>query len=295
MSKEVFEATKITWEHTPHEDSKNEYVTAKAYIAQCMLLADAYATKSQLLANTSTLDNAITCAMASLRLLNKCAAVVQKTQAERTEKPKAASTELENPFMPAPKSTKPQEDANKAVFRESQWVMAQKMATCFLRIASLYMKKGSWNEVGYFLKQGPLLAEKVNSNVIFFNSYLCSSEFNLRFGNPTQSKDNLEEAIVYQPAGKNHLLDEVELKMAMANLAVAKEYYNEAITTYDEVNEILQQVSQPAYILSIEQLVDIKEDTPRDTKVMFDDEVDKNNKQDCVPLYQLQSENIVRK
>ncbi|GAA5799445.1 hypothetical protein HPULCUR_004860 [Helicostylum pulchrum] len=295
MSKEVFEATKITWEHTPHEDSKNEYVTAKAYIAQCMLLADAYATKSQLLANTSTLDNAITCAMASLRLLNKCAAVVQKTQAERTEKPKAASTELENPFMPAPKSTKPQEDANKAVFRESQWVMAQKMATCFVRIASLYMKKGSWNEVGYFLKQGPLLAEKVNSNVIFFNSYLCSSEFNLRFGNPTQSKDNLEEAIVYQPAGKNHLLDEVELKMAMANLAVAKEYYNEAITTYDEVNEILQQVSQPAYILSIEQLVDIKEDTPRDTKVMFDDEVDKNNKQDCVPLYQLQSENIVRK
>ncbi|KAI9359445.1 hypothetical protein BD770DRAFT_294117, partial [Pilaira anomala] len=275
-------------------DSKNEYVTAKTYTAQCMLLADAYTTKSHIMANTSTLDQAIDCSMAALRLLNKCVAVVQKAHAERTEKKKSGPYELENPFMPAPK-TENQEEAKKMVFRESQWVMAQKMASCFVRIALLYMKKGSWNEVGYFLKQGPLLAEKVNSNMIFFNACLCSSEFNLRFGNLNESKDNLEQAVMYQPEGKNHLLDQVQLKLAMGTLAVSKEYFNEAITTFDEVNAILQQLSQPEYISSIEQLVDIKEDSVRDSKVMFDDEVDKSNAKDCIPLNQLLIESIIHK
>lgn len=196
-SKKVFDATKITWEHTPTVDSKNAFVTAKAYTARCMLLADAYTTKSSLLAKTDTLDNAINCSTAALQLLNKCIKVAQRANEERSGKRKV-SNELENPFMPAPKNPD-QDEAEKAVFRESQWSMAQKLGTCLTILASLYMRKGSWNEVTYFIKQGPLLAEKVNSNAIFYNSYLCSSEFNRRFGKLTQSKDDLEQAMVYQP------------------------------------------------------------------------------------------------
>lgn len=196
-SKEVFDSTKFTWECSQtNQSEKNELATAKAYTSRCMLLADVYTTKALLLAQTDTIDSAIVCCTSALQLLNKCVKVVQKTNQGRQEK-KQQSSELENPFMPAP-PTPVKEEAEKIVFRESQWVMAQKIGSSLTTLASLHMKKGSWNEAKYFVKQGPLLAEKVNSNALFFNSYLCASDFYLRCGDYSQSQDHVEKALLYQ-------------------------------------------------------------------------------------------------
>lgn len=195
-SREIFDATKHTWRHTPPVDSKNVLLTAKAYISRCMLLADIYSTKSLILANTDTFDGAIQCSTSVLQLLNKCIKVVQQ-QSKNVEK-KKSSFELENPFMPAPKTSR-QEQAEKVAFRESQWTMAKKLGDCLVTLAGLHMKKGSWIEAQYFVNQGPLLAEKVNSNVLYHNAYLCKSDFNLRCGNLTQSQEDLESTLVYQP------------------------------------------------------------------------------------------------
>lgn len=191
-SKEIFDATKFTWECGQSLDTKNVLTTAKVYTSRCMLLADVYTTKSLLLAHIDTLDNAIICSTGALQLLNKCIKVIQKSNEERQEKKQ--STELENPFMPTPKK----EEAEKVVFRESQWIMAQKVSASLATLASLHMKKGSWNEARYFVKQGPLLAEKVNSSALFFNSYLCASEFHLRCGDYIQSQDYVEKALLHQ-------------------------------------------------------------------------------------------------
>lgn len=198
-SKEVFDSTKFVWECSSQtsQGQKNELATAKAYTSRCMLLADVYTTKALLLAQTDTIDSAIVCYTSALQLLNKCVKVVQKTNQGRQEK-KQQSGELDNPFMPTPPSTQAKEEAEKIVFRESQWTMAQKISSSLATLASLHMKKGAWNEAKYFVKQGPLLAEKVNSNALYFNSYLCASEFYLRCGDYSQSQDNIEKALVYQ-------------------------------------------------------------------------------------------------
>jgi hypothetical protein len=83
--------------------------------------------------------------------------------------------------------------------------------------------------------------------------------------------------------------------MAMANLASATELYNEAITTYDEANEMLHKLSSTIYISSLEQLVDIKEDTSREIKVVFKDQVERSDKYECIPLQQMQTNNIIQK
>jgi hypothetical protein len=85
------------------------------------------------------------------------------------------------------------------------------------------------------------------------------------------------------------------MKVAVANLASANEYYHEAITVYDEANHILQKLSTSTYISKLEQLVDIKEDVPRDIKVVFEDEVGNSDKFECIPIQQMQSYNLIRK
>lgn len=83
--------------------------------------------------------------------------------------------------------------------------------------------------------------------------------------------------------------------MAMANLALANEYYDESITTYDEANDMLQKLSTSTYISSLEQLVDIRDDVSRDVK--FEDEVvgGSSDKFECILLQQMQSINIIQK
>lgn len=79
----------------------------------------------------------------------------------------------------------------------------------------------------------------------------------------------------------------------MANLAVSSKYYNEAITTFNDIDKTLQTLTETTYISSIEQLGPIR--VTRDTRVMFDDEVEKFNKYDCIPLQLIQSDIIIQK
>lgn len=302
-SKEIFDSTKLTWEcNQTSQNHKNELATAKAYTDRCMLLADVYTTKALLLAQTETIDSAIICYTNALKLLNKCLKVVQKTNQGRQEM-KQQSGELDNPFMPTPPPSQAKEEAERIVFRESQWILAQKIASSLTTLASLHMKKGAWNEAKYFVKQGPLLAEKVNSNALYFNSYLCASEFHLRCGNYSQSQDDIEKALAYQLEGRFHEQEAARLKVAVANLAVANNVYVEAIDAYDEANLLLRETCNSTYISSLEQLSDIKESTSRgndnnngaEPRVTFEDQVDKTDRYDFIPLQKLQHGNIIRK
>jgi hypothetical protein len=267
----VFDATRIIWDNTPQTDKEGSLTTVKQYITRCMLLADAYTIQSYLQAHLETTDKAIDSSTAALQLLNKCIRIVQKSNEEREEK-SAQTTELANPFESAPKrSSDDAAAAAKVVFRESQWVMAYKLSQCFTRLARLYMTKGSWNEAKYFVKQGPILAEKVRSDALLYTAYLCSSEFHWRCGDLSKSQTMLEYAMQLQ---YKQALDEVKLKMAMAQLALQNACYDISITTYDEANVLLASLSNEIYISNIEQLVDLKEERlVRDT-AMFEDQVE---------------------
>lgn len=268
----MFDATRIIWDNTPHPDKKDSLTTVKQYTTRCMLLADAYTTQSYLQAHFETLDKAIDSSTAALQLLNQCIQIVQKSSEERQEKP--SSTELENPFISAPKRST-DKAAAAIVFRESQWLMAQKLSQCFARLAQLYMIKGSWNEAKYFIKQGPVLAEKVRSGALYSRAFLCSSEFYLRYGDLIKSQAKLEHAIQLQSQRQNkHALDEVKLKVAMAQLALQNSYFDIAIKTYDEANTLLANLSNETYISNLEQLVDLKEERLIPDKAMFEDEVE---------------------
>lgn len=270
----MFDATRIIWDNTPLPDKKDSLTTIKQYTTRCILLADAYTVQSYLQAHLETLDKAINSSTAALQLLNKCIQIVQKSDKERQEKP--SNTELENPFMPATKRST-NETAAKIVFRESQWVMAQKLSQCFTRLAQLHMTKGSWNEAKYFVKQGPTLADKVRSIALYARAYLCSSEFYLRCGDLIKSQAKLEHAIQLQTQRqtKYAVLDEVRLKMAMAQLALQNLYFDIAIETFEEANLLLAKLSNEMYISNLEELIDLKEERlVRDT-AMFEDEVER--------------------
>lgn len=47
----------------------------------------------------------------------------------------------------------------------------------------------------------------------------------------------------------------------MANLAIARKMYDEAIVMYDEANKALETLSDSKYIVTLEKLTDVKEDT----------------------------------
>lgn len=300
----MFDATKIVWQNTPAVDHKDPLTTVKSYTSRCMLLADTYSTLSLIQANTKDLDRAIDSATASLQLLNKCIQIVQKSQEKQQQK-----TELEDPFTDTPP---PEQQARKIVFRESQWIMAQKTSACLHTLAQLLIKKGSPNEAKYFVKQGPLLAEKVNSSSMLFDAHLGACEFYLKYGDLNKSQDELEIAMRLEgPVG----LAQVKLKVAMANLAVANEYYDIAVGTYDEANELLAQLSNEKEIAVLERLINANEEHKRN-KVVFEDEVDRkeitfvfkfinNNshqllildpdKFDCLPLQKLHDFNVIYK
>lgn len=259
----MFDATKIVWQNTPVIDQKDPLTTVKSYTSRCMLLADTYSTLSLIQANTKDIDSAIDSATASLQLLNKCIQIVQKSQEKQQQK-----TELEDPFTD---TSPPEQQARKIVFRESQWSMAQKTSACLHTLAQLLIKKGSPNEAKYFVKQAPLLAEKVNSSSLLFDAHLGACEFYLKYGDLNKSQDELEIAMRLEgPLG----LAQVKLKVAMANLAVANEYYDIAVGTYDEANELLAQLSNEKEIAVLERLINANEEHRRD-KVVFEDEVDR--------------------
>lgn len=284
-SKKIFDETKMVWDHTPTTDIKNPLLTAREYTERCMVLSDAYVTRSLILANTDTLQNAIDCSTAALQLINKCIKVTQKAIVDRSEK-KKVSTELENPFAPTPPPASAEQDEMKVVFRESQWTMGQKLGKCLNTLASLYMRKGSWNEVTYFMKEGPLLAAKVNSNAIYFYSYLISSEFHRRCGNLDLAQEGIDQATAYKPTGEHHNLDQVCLQLTEANLEASRGYYNDAITNFEKIRTELDRLTGTDYISSIEQTEHLREPN---TRVMFDDETKKSDKGDCAPLETIQT------
>ncbi|KAL7308034.1 separin protein, variant 2 [Mucor circinelloides] len=284
-SMEVFTSAKFVWKNTPAVDHRDPLTTVKSYTTRCMLLADIYSTLSLIQANTEDVDSAIDSATASLQLLNKCIQIVQKSQEKEQQKQK---TELEDPFNSPPPE---QQEARKIVFRESQWTMAQKISSSLHTLAQLLVKKGSPNEAKYFVKQAPLLAEKVNSSAMLFDAHLNACEFYLRFGDVDKSQDEIQMAVRYkEPTG----LAQVKYKVALAKLAVANAYFEIAVESYDEANEQLAQLSDKQEIAALERLIDSNEERKRD-KVTFADEADDSDKYDCYPLQQLIISNEIYK
>lgn len=280
-SVEVFTSARFVWQNTPAVDQRDPLTTVKMYTTRCMLLADVYSTLSLIQANTEDIDSAIDSATASLQLLNKCIQIVQKSQEKEQQQQK---TELQDPFNSPPPE---QQEARKAVFREAQWTMAQKISSSLHTLVQLLVKKGSPNEAKYFVKQAPLLAEKVNSSAMLFDAHLQASAFYLKCGDREKSQDEMEITVRYkEPVGG---LDQVRYKVALANLAVANELFDIAVQSYDEANEQLAQLSDKQEIAALERLIDSNEErnssnsSSRD-KVTFADEAD-GKQPNCVVFF----------
>lgn len=281
-SRDAFKSAKIVWQHIPSDDIEKSQTTVKSYVKRCMLLANAYFTLAKIQANTETLDLAIENATGSLQLLNKCIKVLDTAH---KEKQASGERSQSNPLMPSPPP-----EPRRVVYRETQWEIAHKMGQCFHYLAYLYIQKGAWKEGVYFVKQGPLLAEKVNSSFMLFNSALCASDYYLRCGDLSTSQDYFEKASQWQSKGSYHHLDEAKLKSLMAHLALANQYHDIALETYDGANDILEKISQPEYVANLEVLV--HGENNKNSKVTFEDE--KHEPFDCVPLQQLQSANKIQ-
>ncbi|KAI9473966.1 MAG: hypothetical protein EXX96DRAFT_488648, partial [Benjaminiella poitrasii] len=225
-SKEIFESTKVAWRDVPAP--RDLLATVRNYTQHRMLLADAYLTLSYIRAQTVSLDDAIQTATAALQLLNKCIKVVQESH----EKPTNAE---KNPFMP---NAPAEREITKLVFRESQWMMACQTSRCLIHLADLYMRKGTGHETKYFVKQAPLLAQKVMSPHLFFKAFLCASEFYWRSGDLERAQTELENA---NRAGLRGL-DEIRLKMMIANLAIANKFHEVALRTCDEAYHLVEKL-----------------------------------------------------
>ncbi|KAI8366593.1 hypothetical protein BD560DRAFT_332040, partial [Blakeslea trispora] len=270
----MLDEARTIWQETPAIHSKDALATVKSYTSRCMLLADVYTAHSMMMVDS--LDRAIDAATAALSLLNKCIKVVQKSDQDRQP---STSHQLENPFVPA------QNQPKEVVYRESQWILAQKMSQLLQRLAQLYMDKGSWHEAHYFVKQGPLLAEKVRSNALLFESCLCTSAYYLKYGDLDKSQQALEEAAELQLTGEYHGLEEIRMKLWMANLALANAFPDIALDAYEEAEELLNPLLLPAYISNLEQMVGAK-------KVLDEDSMDLST---CLPLEKIKGMILLKK
>ncbi|GAN04654.1 conserved hypothetical protein [Mucor ambiguus] len=277
-SVEVFRSAKFVWQNTTAVDQRDPLTTVKTYTTRCMLLADIYSTLSLIQANTEDIDSAIDSATASLQLLNKCIQIVQKSQEKEQQKQK---TELEDPFNSPPPE---QQEARKIVFRETQWTMAQKISNSLHTLVQLLVKKGSPNEAKYFVKQAPLLAEKVNSSAMLFDAHLEASAFYLKCGDKEKSQDEMEVAVRYKEPVSG--LAQVKYKVTLANLAVANAFFEIAVQSYDEANEQLVQLSDKQEVAALERLIDANQEKSSRDKVSFADEANDADTYVCYPLEQ---------
>lgn len=83
------------------------------------------------------------------------------------------------------------------------------------------------------------------------------------------------------------------MKFSLGNLAVASKYYNEALVTFEGIEKMIHSLLDSAYIFNIEH--QIGRDVSKDTRVMFDDEVESSDKYDYIPLQLLLSSVIIQK
>ncbi|KAL9542009.1 hypothetical protein MBANPS3_008825 [Mucor bainieri] len=292
-SMDVFTSARFVWQNMPAVDQRDPLTTVKTYTTRYMLLADVHATLSLIQASTEDIDTAIGSATASLQLLNKYIQVVQKAH-EKEQQQQQQKTELEDPFNSPPPEQQEQE-ARKVVFREAQWTMAQKISNSLHKLVQLLVKKGSPNEATYFVKQAPLLAEKVGSSAMLFDAHLEASAFYVRCGDRDKAQDEMENAVRYREPVDG--LEQVRYKVALANLAAANALFDIAVQSYDEANEQLVQLSDKQHVAALERLIDAssqEQHSSRD-KVTFADEADDADTYDCYPLEQLVVANAICK
>ncbi|KAI8979429.1 hypothetical protein BDF20DRAFT_819376 [Mycotypha africana] len=236
------EAKKI-WQLDFCEDVRTSLTTLKAYLTQKMLFADIYSTISMYHSTFDKLDIAIEAATTSLRLLHAGMKGLEKSFKENGHN----TLEDESFIETDPKTAK-------VVLRECQWAVAHKISSCCKILVNLYIRKGSWVEIEYLIGEIRSLADKTRSKSILFHDHLIASDFYLRYGDNEKASEEFNLARQLQPKEKTYGLDMVLLKISEANLAIAKERYEEATTLNEGIEASISNLLSIAYLTSLEDI-----------------------------------------
>ncbi|KAI8335103.1 hypothetical protein BC941DRAFT_355965, partial [Chlamydoabsidia padenii] len=144
--------------------------------------------------------------------------------------------------------------ASDLLFKEYQWTVAMKMSVCLQRLAHLHMTRGTWRDAQYYLLQGRQLAERVKSNAMMYQFLLLLSDSYLRTDQIDKSKSYLETANEIQPKGPTYLREDAQMRFAVANMDSSQNYLDAALESYTVVDDLLQQMMDPVYIVTLEKL-----------------------------------------
>ncbi|KAI9484691.1 hypothetical protein BDB00DRAFT_774421, partial [Zychaea mexicana] len=205
-----------------------------------------------------SVDQSIQDCTTALRILNFCSRTVQQDMAAKSRK---TSPPSEDPFTDnnTPKMAVKARDesaiASSISFRESEWSIAQKMASCLLQLTELHLVRGSWRDAQYYLEKGQELGERLHSQIMKFKFLVAFSDYNLRCGSPNSSILNLKDAREIQPEGDIYLREDAELYMAAGNVDADQGSLSDAIKSYDVAEENFQKILDAVYIATIEGLV----------------------------------------
>ncbi|KAI9243307.1 hypothetical protein BY458DRAFT_448388, partial [Sporodiniella umbellata] len=253
----------------------NTQLSSKHFIERSIILSEAYMTEAMF--PSDTLDKGIDHTTTAIRILDKCIKTFQNDENSKKES-------TADPFSNSQKSS----NAN---FKESQWKLAQKMAKCMEFMVQLYLTKGSWNEAQYYVRQGISLAQKLQSKSMLYYAYICSSDFNLRFGELEQSENDLKEAFKHIPdenAPKQKFTYEylVYWEMSKANLLTTQKLYDKALELYSKANKSLDSLSSSEHINTLDRF-EVATENPINL-------MDVDTKTECLPLLRMLCSNVIR-
>ncbi|KAI9244468.1 hypothetical protein BDA99DRAFT_448417, partial [Phascolomyces articulosus] len=204
-----------------------------------------------------SVDQSIQDCTTALRILNYCSRTVQQNMAVKSRKSSPAA----DPFADNSSATnvaKAKDEsaiASSISFRESEWIIAQKMAACLLQLSELHLIRGSWRDAQYYLEKGHELGEKLHSRIMKFKFLVAFSDFHLRCGSLDSSASNLKDAKEVQPLGEIYIREDAELNMAAGNVDADQGCLSDAVKSYNAAEENFNKMIDAGYIATIEDLV----------------------------------------
>ncbi|CAO3592950.1 unnamed protein product [Absidia cylindrospora] len=294
-SQDNFNTAKSIWENSEESSTPNKSLRSmKQQALKSFMISDCHLIRSAISLYKESLDIAISDATSSYQVLSN----FMKSTKKRTR------TNAEENIFLVDNSRKTQDaklpSSNDLLFKEYQWTIAMKMGICLQRLALLHMTRGTWRDAQYYLLQGRQLGERIKSSAMVYQFLVLLSDSYLRTGQFDKSRTSLETANEIQPKGPFYVREDARMKSAVANMDLNQNYLDQALESYNNVDELLQKLMDPVYIVTLEKLSESDEDFERQLAIARDvhsteSELLDANEYECQSLQAALEENAVYK
>ncbi|KAI8071039.1 peptidase family C50-domain-containing protein [Gongronella butleri] len=273
-SKDAFNETRPIWDRLAISAQNTTSKSVRSYREHAIkhfMAADAYLARSMMSLYNESMDVAIRDATSCFQILS---AYLKSNKVRRAEPPDADtffSTDTSRRRSPDAHTELMASLASELTFKEYQWTLTMKLTTCMERLALLHMERGTWRDAQYFLTQGRQLAEKVKSNALIARFLILLADSYTQTGQFAKARSMLDLADDVVPKGVTHLQDESRFRTVVGDLDTKQAFIIEdALSSYNYVNDLYQKLMDPGYIASIERLVECDEEFERHVSMARD-------------------------